>query len=95
MGEGGFGTVYKGKYSNMDVAIKEMHITYSEFKAMDAEMTFMAKMRHPCIVSMWGIAIEELRQNKLHCCILMEMMVNDLDSFIFKDPQAHIQRPFK
>lgn len=40
-------------------------MSYSEFKTMDQEMSFMAKSRYPKIVVMYGIAITELRSNKL------------------------------
>ena len=79
MGEGGFGSVYRGKWSNIEVAIKEMMLSYEEFKTMNQEMTFMATYRHPRLVNMYGIAISELRSNKLHCCIIMELMENDLE----------------
>lgn len=82
LGEGGFGAVYRGKWINTDVAIKEMRISYSEFKTMDQEMTFMSTNRHPSIVTMYGVAITELRENKLQCCIIMELMQYDLDTYI-------------
>ena len=61
-------------------------LSYEEFKTMNQEMTFMATYRHPRLVNMYGIAISELRSNKLHCCIIMELMENDLEQILF-DPQ--------
>lgn len=51
-----------------------MFMSYSEFNTMDQEMSFMAANRHPKLVNMFGIAITEIRQNKLQCCIVMELM---------------------
>lgn len=51
-------------------------------------MTFMAKERHPTLVSLYGVALQEVRPNKLNCYIVMELMRLDLDSFIFED-KAH------
>lgn len=41
LGEGGFGVVYEGEWSGSKVAIKEMFISYDEFRVMDAELSFM------------------------------------------------------
>jgi hypothetical protein len=51
LGEGGFGAVFKGVWSGINVAIKEMTISIEEFSVMDAEMTFMSKYRHPRLVN--------------------------------------------
>lgn len=67
-----------------------MMLSYEEFKTMDSEMTFMAKSRHPTLVSMYGVAIEEIRNNKLHCCIVMELMSTDLETHIFKNNKGRI-----
>lgn len=34
----------------MQVAVKEMSLSYEEFTVMDAEMTFMSTFRHPKLV---------------------------------------------
>jgi hypothetical protein len=49
-------------------------------------MTLLANLRNPCIVSLWGIAIEEIRKNskQLHCCLVMELMGDNLEDFIYK-----------
>ena len=48
-------------------------------------MTFLARERHPNIVGMYGVAVEEMNSTKLHCCILMELMRTDLDNYIFQE----------
>lgn len=50
IGEGGFGVVYKGVWQGIEVAVKEMSLSYEEFAVMDAEMTFMSTFRHPRLV---------------------------------------------
>ena len=52
MGEGGFGTVFKGKWmKTIDVAIKEMNVSVNDFKIADKEIIAMATCRHPRIIS--------------------------------------------
>ncbi|KRX00145.1 Protein kinase-like domain [Pseudocohnilembus persalinus] len=85
IGEGGFGQVYKGKWMNMEVAIKEMILSYSEFKTMDREMSLMAQNRHQKLVNMYGIVLNEIRKDRLQCCIIMELMQQDLEDYIFQD----------
>ena len=63
IGKGGFGNVYRGKWNYIDVAIKQMILSYSQFKIMEQEMTFMAANPHPSLVTMYGVSITEIKEN--------------------------------
>ncbi|EGR31355.1 hypothetical protein IMG5_111990 [Ichthyophthirius multifiliis] len=76
-------TVYGGTWQNIDVAIKEMLLSYEELGSMEEEITIMSKSRHPQMIIMYGISLKQIRQNKLLCWIIMEKMEQNLDQFIF------------
>ncbi len=42
----------------------------------------MAKYRHPRLVYMYGLCLEEISKNKLRCCIILEIMEWDLQQYI-------------
>ena len=88
LGEGGFGVVYEGEWENSKVAVKEMFISYDEFKVMDSELDFMGKYRNPRLVTLYGIYIKEIRANKLQCGFIMELMNIDLDNYLYNEPKA-------
>ena len=88
LGEGGFGVVYEGEWDNCKVAIKEMFISYDEFKVMDSELNFMGQFRNPRLITLFGIYIKEIRANKLQCGFIMELMKKDLETYLYNDPKA-------
>jgi predicted Ser/Thr protein kinase len=61
LGEGGFGTVYQGKWQYDEVAIKQLRMTsmsaetLAEFKS---EASIMANLRHPRIIGFYGISVD-------------------------------------
>ncbi|KNC51543.1 TKL protein kinase [Thecamonas trahens ATCC 50062] len=63
LGEGGFCTVYAGKYSGWEVAVKQMKVTVDE-QLRDPEMTttfireigFLTKLVHPNVVRLYGVS---------------------------------------
>ncbi|KAK6923095.1 Serine-threonine/tyrosine-protein kinase, catalytic domain [Dillenia turbinata] len=55
IGEGGFGKVYKGKYQNMDVAVKRSQPGYNQgLTEFQAEIMVLSKIRHRHLVSLIG-----------------------------------------
>jgi len=59
LGEGGFATVYKGKWHTISVAVKKIHLGASSGKVMQAfirEMDVMSSLRHPNIVEIYGVS---------------------------------------
>ena len=76
------------KWDNCKVAIKEMFISYDEFKVMDSELNFMGQFRNPRLITLFGIYIKEIRANKLQCGFIMELMKKDLETYLYNDPKA-------
>lgn len=58
IGDGSFGTVYKGEYRGLEVAIKVLkaqgQITKQMMDDFDGEVGMMEKLRHPCIINFIG-----------------------------------------
>ncbi|KAK6923097.1 Serine-threonine/tyrosine-protein kinase, catalytic domain [Dillenia turbinata] len=55
IGEGGFGKVYKGKYQNMDVAVKRSEPGFNQgLTEFQAEIMVLSKIRHRHLVSLIG-----------------------------------------
>lgn len=73
IGEGGYGVVYKGEWENIPVAIKALRTgkmpdkILAEFKN---EAFIMAQYRHPNIVQLYGICLEQPYS------MIMEFLVN-------------------
>jgi len=73
IGEGGYGVVFKGEWENIPVAIKELRTgkmpdkVLAEFKN---EAFIMAQYRHPNIVQLYGICLEQPYS------MIMEFLVN-------------------
>ena len=71
IGGGGSGLVYKGRWQHTDVAIKQLHSVEFDPRAkveFNREVSIMANLRHPNIVSLFGICFEP------EFCIVMEFM---------------------
>ncbi|WOH11732.1 hypothetical protein DCAR_0831223 [Daucus carota subsp. sativus] len=80
LGEGGFGTVYKGKLPNgPDIAVKRLSITSSQgIEEFKNEILLIAKLQHRNLVRLLGYCIE---QEKM---LIYEYLPNGaLDCFIF------------
>ncbi len=72
IGEGGFGMVYQGVWSNTDVAIKQLKNGIVTSKVLDEfnhEVELMAHLRHKHIVQLYGAVTE-----KEPFCMVMEYM---------------------
>lgn len=62
IGEGAFGTVYKGYWRSVECAIKKINISSADrvdFETMLREASIQSKLHHPHIVSFYGINIGE------------------------------------
>lgn len=70
LGKGSFGSVFKGKWWNGDVAIKKMNVEFSSEvdKQFDNEFQVMARLRFPHIVQFYGYCPGP------HYCLVMEYM---------------------
>lgn len=59
LGQGNFGTVYKGRYDGGDVAIKKLHLFPDErmMEYIVREMRNISECRHPNIVTLYGLCV--------------------------------------
>lgn len=59
IGKGSFGSVYKGNYLGVDVAIKKIEKADDPeyLKYIDREVSMLQSIRHPCIVQFSGICV--------------------------------------
>jgi len=65
LGKGGFGTVYKGTYQGIEVAIKELHMAQFEgeidkFKEFMHEVNLMSQFNSPYLVKLFGTSLKPL-----------------------------------
>ncbi|MEA2097023.1 MAG: protein kinase, partial [Candidatus Cloacimonadota bacterium] len=73
IGGGGSGIVYKGRWQNTYVAIKQLTLMELDPKAeveFTREASIMSALRHPNIVEFYGVCLEP------ECCIVMEYMTS-------------------
>lgn len=79
LGDGSFGTVYKGKCREKDVAVKVLHKQDLDAKTLDAfrkEVEIMSKIFHPNIVLFMGA------QTKGTIKIVTELCVTDVEKIL-------------
>ena len=81
----GFGSssiVYKGRYKFLDVAIKKIALSEAlpkQIRHLINEMVLLARLRHPNIISLQGVCIDEQR----NLFLITELQSkNSLRSFI-------------
>ncbi|KAK9714807.1 hypothetical protein RND81_06G121800 [Saponaria officinalis] len=82
LGEGGFGTVYKGRLRNgQEIAVKKLALNSGQgIQEFKNEVRLIAKLQHRNLVKMLGCCIQG--EEKM---LIYEFMPNkSLDSFIFK-----------
>lgn len=64
LGIGGFGTVFKGKWQGISVAIKRLHLTQmtkTALKEFKSEATIMASVNHLNTLRLYGVCLEHGR----------------------------------
>lgn len=59
LGEGGFGSVYRAKYKDRNVAAKvfRMQLEIDPREHLEQEVRFLAKLRHPSIIDLVGMCL--------------------------------------
>ena len=77
IGSGGFGDVWKGKYRNEYVAVKEMKYHFTTL----VETTIMTKVNLPNLVSALGLGIYSDK-----CFIMMKLYSSDLKKYMQDHP---------
>ena len=72
IGQGGYGTIFKGKFNSEFVGLKVMD--YVDEEDIKKEAKLLAKLNYPNIVQIEGICLTE-------SCIMMEFMSLDLQRY--------------
>ncbi|KAM3195521.1 hypothetical protein ACQJBY_071573 [Aegilops geniculata] len=87
LGEGGFGTVYKGVLSGQEVAVKRLSKGSNQgIEELKNELVLMAKLHHKNLVRLVGFSLEAGER-----LLVYEYMQNkSLDTILF-DPAAKLQ----
>ncbi|XP_030927569.1 probable L-type lectin-domain containing receptor kinase S.5 [Quercus lobata] len=90
LGEGGFGTVYKGLLANKEVAVKQVSKNSSQGKQeFIAEVTTIGSLHHKNLVRLIGWCYE-----RRELLLVYEFMPNSsLDKFIFGDEKLGMEEP--
>jgi serine/threonine protein kinase len=74
IGKGGFGSVYRGIWEGIDVAIKQCHLenlTFDLLQEFIKEAKIMHKCQHPNIVKFFAICVKQGKD-----CLIMEFLPN-------------------
>lgn len=74
IGKGGFGSVYRGIWEGIDIAVKQLHIeslTTDLMQEFIHEAKIMQKCRHPNIVQFYAVCIRQGKDS-----LLMEYLPN-------------------
>ena len=88
LGEGAFGTVYRGNWQSIDVAIKQLHLkTLPEHLVRDFEneAKIMAQCQFPNVVRLYGICVE-----LGHYSMIMEYMHKGSLHHILRHPDEKL-----
>ena len=90
LGEGGFGTVYKGLLANKEVAVKQVSKNSSQGKQeFIAEVTTIGSLHHKNLVRLIGWCYE-----RRELLLVYEFMPNSsLDKYIFGDEKLGMEEP--
>jgi tRNA A-37 threonylcarbamoyl transferase component Bud32 len=94
LGQGAYGTVYKGTYNYNDVAIKKLHSTHLSSTALNEfkkEVAIMGKMRSDYVTPLMGVCLEAPN----YCLVMKWMPRGSLHDFLQTSPnlpQAAIYR---
>ena len=71
LGKGGYGSVYRARWEQTEVAIKVLHSSTpsEQWQSLRAEAILLAEFRHPCICTFFGMT--EMNGS---CAIVMELL---------------------
>eukprot|EP00041_Stephanoeca_diplocostata_P025465 m.667601 g.667601 ORF g.667601 m.667601 type:complete len:1001 (-) comp22752_c0_seq24:120-3122(-) len=80
LGKGSFGVVYRGRFRDKPVAVKEIRLPGDlESNSFRAEVEIYARIHHPNIVTFYGASMK-----KKHGFILMEIMSHSLHDAMYR-----------
>ena len=88
IGQGGFGTVYKGILDDdMVIAVKRLEGNWQGEEEFWAEVSIIGRINHSNLVKMWGFCAEGN-----HRLLVYEYLENgSLDRYLFADCSKHLQ----
>ena len=80
IGTGGMGTVYKGRWLNLPVAIKSVFVQNPKDRIL-WEASLLSKLRHPCICSFFGMS----SISGVGTAVILELLHRSLYHLVHKD----------
>jgi serine/threonine protein kinase len=81
---GGSGQIFKAKFSNMDVAVKQLYsamLDPSNLQEFKNETYLLSTLRHPSVVNFYGISVDGVTGDvyivtELACCSVNAPLYN-------------------
>ena len=84
IGSGGYGVVFKGRWRDVDVAIKCIEMHQSDMKRVEMEAAMFLTLKHPHLVNCYGMSEQPaMSMHRPHLCIVTELCKQSLQDVLY------------